>query len=471
MFSSPINLYPDITYMLSYYAANGVHAYSGPFYSFFPEVVYPLRVASFGSAIWVGPEHIPPSYHDENNYYIEPIIEWEEEHPVFVPDPTESYYDQWVNGAPSKPFHFSVFFADPEFLVEYAAMGITTLIAGTAHPGYVAAVKAANMDHYVAAGQYPHDDRTSLEMAMAAMAEDPVYAAHVKGYHIDDEPDLTFPYRPPELNLQWIQELRRIDSTRPTMLGFSFVVAVPVFYSQPQGVPYDSAQASWKQWAALPDILMGDFYTLSSGHDLNPSGHYGVWMYAKFTERLRMLGEGRNPILATIETTAQRPNQPDPADVVKACWASLIAGAQGIIFFDHRFGDQYVTQDFAAMLHDPPMKAALSALIVRGNLLADALHSPEAGLCTGYTSSNTTSGPMGGTYGVPMHYTTRDDGVHEYLFAMGIRPGATTATFTIPSWAGETVTVLDESRTVTVDGSGVLTDTFAANYTVHLYQL
>jgi hypothetical protein len=69
-----------------------------------------------------------------------------------------------------------------------------------------------------------------------------------------------------------------------------------------------------------------------------------------------------------------------------------------------------------------------------------------------------------------MHFTSRDDGAHQYLFAMSILPGATTATFTIPSWAGETVTVLDESRTVTVDGSGVLTDTFAADYTVHLYQ-
>jgi hypothetical protein len=80
-------------------------------------------------------------------------------------------------------------------------------------------------------------------------------------------------------------------------------------------------------------------------------------------------------------------------------------------------------------------------------------------------------GPYGGTYGVPMHYTTRADASHEYLFAMGIRPGLTTATFTIPSWAGETITVLDESRTVVVDGSGVLTDTFVADYTVHLYQL
>jgi hypothetical protein len=53
---------------------------------------------------------------------------------------------------------------------------------------------------------------------------------------------------------------------------------------------------------------------------------------------------------------------------------------------------------------------------------------------------------------------------------MGIRPGATTATFTIPSWAGQTLTVIDESRTIAVSGAGVLTDVFAADYTVHLYR-
>jgi hypothetical protein len=109
-------------------------------------------------------------------------------------------------------------------------------------------------------------------------------------------------------------------------------------------------------------------------------------------------------------------------------------------------------------------------MIVRINALVDALNSPNTNIVTAVTSSNVTSGPLGGTYGVPMHYCTKDDGTHQYLFAMGIRPGSTTATFTIPSWAGQTITVLDESRTVTVDGAGVLTDSFPADYTVHLYQ-
>jgi hypothetical protein len=481
VFATPVNLNVGTIYKIGYLSANGVHAFSNPVWSFFSDVVYPLHVAhaieavfsptgigSGGGAFHIGTAHVVPETHNEVNYYIEPIVEWEANDPVFAPDTSRSYYDQWVNGAPSKPFHFSVFFADPEFLVEYAAMGITTLIAGTANAGYVAAVKAANMDHYPYAGQFsgPGD----LTTTMAAVSEDPVYAAHVKGYHLDDEPDLTAPFRPPSTTLQWLQDIRYKDATRPILLGLSKVVGInQTFYHQPAGSNMDQANALWREWAALPDVLMGDFYTLSTDND--PNNRWGVWTYAKFTERLRMLNEGRTPIWVAVETTSQRVNQPNPSDVVKACWACLISGAQGIVFFDHRFGDVFVTQDFAAMLHNPTMKAAVSAFIVRGNSLADALHSPEAGLVTAHTSSNVTEGPYGGTYGVPMHFTTRDDGTHQYLFAMGLRPGTTTATFTIPAWVGQTVTVIDESRTVTVDGSGVLTDIFPSSYTVHLYQL
>jgi len=102
--------------------------------------------------------------------------------------------------------------------------------------------------------------------------------------------------------------------------------------------------------------------------------------------------------------------------------------------------------------------------------LADALHAPDLGLVTAWTTSNMTEGPIGGTFGVPIHYTTRSDGTYEYCFAQAIRPGATTATLTIPSWAGLTVTVLNEARTETVSGGGVITDTFTADYQYHLYR-
>jgi hypothetical protein len=479
IFTTPINLVPGIKYYCTYFSPTGVYVFSGPCFSYFSDVVAPLHVAAYvdlgggnvsgGSVYLIETAQRIPSNHSENNYYIEPIVEWYTNDPYYVPDIAQSYFDQFTNGGSSFAFPIGVWFADPEFLVEYAAMGVNTLVAGGSRPDYVAAIKASGLDHWPNANIT--DDPT--KEVLNTVAEDPVYAAHVKGYHITDEPDLVgnpFPnYKSPSLVLGYCQAVRKIDSTRPTMLGFSEVLGInQTFYHMPVGSNMDVANADWRLFAQLTDVIMGDFYTMSD--DQSSGGRWGVWTYDRYTKRMRQICEDRVPVWNTIETTSQTPGQPLSGNVVKACWASLISGAQGLIFFDHRFQDTFVTQDFAAMLHDPPMKAAVSAMIVQIMSLADALKSPEANLVTSHTSSNTTAGPYGGTLGVRMHFTSRDDGAHQYLFAMSILPGATTATFTIPSWAGETVTVLDESRTVTVDGSGVLTDTFAADYTVHLYQ-
>lgn len=474
-FSPKIDLVPGVEYTMSYYSPNSAYSWSDYVFFWWSDVVPPLRVATYavvgdarvgGSAFHLGAAQVIPDQHVPANYYIEPMVEWDSTDPVFVPDPAQSYYDQWVNGKPNHKFPIAIFFSDPPFLQEYKDMGMNTLIHGYGTPEYEAAVVAAGLDHYPLVSFF--DD--PVKYGLRAVAENPTYAALVRGYNIIDEPDQFAPYTPPEALRQWFKDIRLIDSTRPCLLGMGRVVGInQTFWHQPQGSNMDVANDLWRGWAALTDILYGDFYTLApSGDDAN---RWGVWTYAPFTRRLRQLNEGRTPVWVTVETTSEVADQPTPDEVVKACWAALIEGANGLIFFDHRFGNYSVARDFAHMLHNPPMKAAVSAMIVRIKALADALNSPEAGLVTAHTSSNTTQGPYGGTYGVPMHFCTKDDGTHEYLFAMGIRPGSTTATFTIPAWAGQTVTVLDESRTVTVDGAGVLTDSFPADYTVHLYQL
>jgi hypothetical protein len=266
--------------------------------------------------------------------------------------------------------------------------------------------------------------------------------------------------------------LRSRDSTRPVLVGFGrWAPQNQGFGWEPPGATPLTVNQLWREWMTLSDIAECDYYSLTTDHnDINPLGNHGVWTYAAQVGRMREISDDTKPVWIVVETTSQTPDGPDPEDVRKAIWATLIAGATGVILFDHRFGSDFVTQNFAAMLDDAPMKAKITALAAQLQTLGPALLTPDLGLVTASTSSNTTEGPMGGTFGVPMHYTTRADGTYEYLFAQAIRPGATTATFTIPTWASATVTVLDESRTVTVSGGGVLTDTFAADYTTHLYQ-
>jgi hypothetical protein len=275
----------------------------------------------------------------------------------------------------------------------------------------------------------------------------------------------------------WANYVRRRDSTRPLYLGFG------IYPGRNQGFAWQPTAASplqanqlWREWADIADLVSDDDYTLSD-EETNPTsgqGQYGVWAYAARVARLREITDDRKPVWITIEMC--QPNFstdeaiPSPDHVRKATWATLIAGATGVVYFDHRFPTGVLPQDFAAGLHYPPMKAMLTALSAQLQTLAPALLSPDLGLVTAYTSSNTTAGPLGGTYGVPLHYTTRTDGIYEYCFVQAIRRGATTGTITIPSWSGLTVDVLDESRTEVVSGGGVITDSFAADYQFHLYR-
>ena len=473
-FSPKIDLVPDVEYIMSYYSPTSDYSFSDYVFFWWSDVVPPLVVKTYavagvdkfgGSAYRLGSTQAIPDQHTPANYYIEPMVEWDSTDPVFVPDPEQSYFDQWVNGRPNHKFPIAVFFSDPPFLQEYVDMGINSLVHGYGTPEYEAAVVAAGLDHYPVVSFF--DD--PLKIGLRATAENSAYSALVRGYDIIDEPDSFAPYTPPEVLRQWFRDIRLIDSTRPQFIMMGRVVGInQTFYHQPQGSNMDVANQLWRDWAQLADVVMGDCYTLAP--DSDPANRWGVWTYAPFTRRLRQLNEGRTPIWVVVESTSETDNEPQPGEVVKACWAALIEGANGLLFFDHRFGNYSVAKDFAHMLHNAPMKAAVSAMIVRINALADALNSPNTNIVTAHTSSNTTQGPYGGTYGVPMHFCTKADEDYEYLLAMGIRPGSTTATFTIPSWAGETLTVLDESRTVVVDGSGVLTDSFPADYTVHLYQ-
>jgi hypothetical protein len=246
-----------------------------------------------------------------------------------------------------------------------------------------------------------------------------------------------------------------------------FVVWNQGYLYQPSSITLEQANALWKEWALEGDVVSCDFYALNPGN--SDGGRFGVWVYAEQIARMRDLCDGRSPIWGYVETTSQDPGYPTPASVYSSAWAMLIAGARGLVFFDHRFADADVTQDFAAMLSDAPMRAMIESLCPLLQTLGPALHSADAELVQSVDSSNTSSGPVGGTYGVPIHQTTRVVGAESYMFAMAIRPGNTTATFTIPDAAGKTLTVIGESRTVDVDGGGVFSDDFNGGYAVHLY--
>jgi hypothetical protein len=481
-FSTPVVLDPALVYYVGFCVPNGIYAWSPYVYNAQDTVVWPMICRAYtedgsggsfyGTALGFDTANAPvnsfPYSHTPTGYYIDPQIEWDDKMPGYTGG-TE-YFNQWTNnnGMSRYPFMFAIDFSDPQYIQEYWDMGMNCLLGGDpTNANYIAAMSAiGNQMDWI-----PYINPGTPGVAQS-ISEHPAIASSVIALQIDDEPDQqSHPegFHSPAMIQGWVNYYRQRDSTRPLYQNFGYWV------SRNQGFGFAPNAGSildenryWRLWAQQADILSCDNYTLSN--DNNPDGRYGPWMYACTVAKVREVCDDTKPVFAIIETTSQTPGQPIPSDVIAASWASVIAGARGLDYFDHRFAGNFVSQDFAAMLHDPPMKAAVSALAARVMPLGPALMAPDTNIVTAYTSSNKTSGPLGGTFGVPMHYMTRSAGGHEYLFAMGIRPGATTATFTIPTWAGATVTVVDESRTVTVSGAGILTDNFAADYSVHIYR-
>lgn len=370
--------------------------------------------------------------------------------------------------APPKRFPIGVFFFDAPFATDYASIGINTLVGGNHinDPAYLNAITTSGVDWWLAI-----EWQSMIVESITPIAEDPALASLVKGYFLGDEPDLVtldgVGWRSPQFFRDLKAAVRRLDSTRPTMLNLGKWPPMNMAFAWlPPGATSAQVNAYWRDYASIFDVLSCDFYNITSDQN---NGIFGIWTYPRITRRMMDLNDGRTPVWGYVESTSQVPNEPTPDQVYRACWAHLIEGATGLVFFDHRFPDSDVSLDFAALLHNAPMRSMVQSICSLTQQLADALFAPDAGLITAVSSSNKTAGPYGGTIGVPLHYTSRAVGDATYVFAMSIRPGTTTGTFTAPSLAGQTLTVIGESRTVTVNGSGVFSDSFASDYEVHLY--
>lgn len=491
-FSPTVALTDGEEYTFGYLSPGNDYAYSTWVVNGLDYITYPFRgrvftetgagVKAHGNARTTGASLTFPSVASDRspaNYYVDPIVEWEETLPGY--DGSADYFAQFENGGSNFAFPIAVWWPEADKYDDYEALGFNTIMAGPPDDDKAAAIIATGLDWYPAL----HTTTNGLGdmTAVVMVQEDPALAAHVVGYHLTDEPDLQDPYNDPDTVLAARNEARVRDSTRPIIMGLSYLpVKNQSFIWNPDGATPLVVNQVWRDFGAIPDIFKCDFYSLAGTDSYQPSsdelsgdswGRYGIWAYPRQIQRMRELTDDSRPIWGIVEATSQVPSRPTPDQVEKAIWALLIAGARGILYFNHRFASSSVSQDFNTILNEPAMGAMCEALNAQLVALGPALLAAEADLLTDVTWTNTTEGPIGGTYGVPIHYTTRQAGGVNYLFAQAIRPGGTDATFTVPSAASKTVTVIGESRTVAPDGSGVFTDTFAETgehgYEYHLY--
>jgi hypothetical protein len=137
---------------------------------------------------------------------------------------------------------------------------------------------------------------------------------------------------------------------------------------------------------------------------------------------------------------------------------SLIQGSRGLIYFVHQFKPTFRE---AALLDDSEMLAAVTALNQQISELAPVLNSPTIRDVARVRSENSD---------VPIAMIVKRQKGATYLFAVGMRDGVTTATFTLGGINGEKVVeVIGEARTIAAK-NGSFSDHFGP-WDVHLYRL
>jgi hypothetical protein len=363
-----------------------------------------------------------------------------------------SPYAKWENGPSSNAsfFPIAVWLQNPNKAEKYKQAEFNTYIGLWRGPTeeQLAELKAAGMKVIC------HQNVAALKHA-----DDPTIIGWMHG----DEPDNAQPirggkgYGPPIRPREIVDDymkIRQADPTRPVMLNLGQGVAWDGWYGR--GVRKNHPE-DYPEYIKGCDIVSFDIYPAC--HD-NPQIAGKLWYVARGVERLARWTEGRKVVWNCIECTRihNPTTKATPHQVRCEVWMSIIHGSMGLIYFVHEWEPRF---NESALLSDPEMLTAVTAINRQITKLAPVLNSPTLEGQASVVSQNKTA---------PVSLMAKKHGGAMYLFAVEMRGGETTATFTVQSLKGpRAVEVLGESRTF-VSKDGVFTDQFSA-WDAHLYRV
>ena len=206
------------------------------------------------------------------------------------------------------------------------------------------------------------------------------------------------------------------------------------------------------------DIVSYDVYPVAGLEQ--PDRQDLLWYVAKGIDRLKKWTGGRQHVWNCIECThISNPRAKATPHQVKAeVWMSLVHGSRGLIYFVHEFKPKFNEH---ALLDDPEMLAAVTAINRQVRDLASVLNSPSAEGVATVRSSDAK---------VPIDLAVRRKGKTTYVFAVGMRNAPARGRFEIEGLpASASAEVLGEGRRIKVQ-AGRFEDKFRA-YDVHLYAI
>ena len=361
-------------------------------------------------------------------------------------------YAQWTNGPSSDPafFPIAVWLQNPANAGRYHDAGFNTYVALWQGPNeaQLAELRKAGM-------------RLICEQNEVALKhlQDPTIIGWMHG----DEPDnaQALPdnkgYGPPiapERIVRNYERLRAADPSRPVMLNLGQGVAWDGWYGRGTRSRHPE---DYPKYLAGCDIVSFDIYP--AVHD-SPQVAGKLWFVAQGVERLVRWSEGQKIVWNCLECTriSNPDRKPTPKEVRCEAWMSLIHGSRGLIYFVHQFKPVFRE---AALLDDPEMLAAVTALNRQITALAPVLNSPAVEGAVQVQSRNPS---------VPVALTVRRQDDQLWVFAVAMREGATTAEFTFKGGARiKAVEVIGENRSVAAQPEG-FQDRFEA-WDAHLYRV
>ncbi|MHC4170573.1 MAG: hypothetical protein ACYSWQ_26850 [Planctomycetota bacterium] len=361
-------------------------------------------------------------------------------------------YAAWENGPPDDPefFPIAVWLQNPAKAARYKQAGVNTYVALWRGPTaqQLADLKETGMKTIC------HQNKAALQFA-----DDPTIIGWMHG----DEPDNAQsrgrgkgygpPIEPGKI-VEGYDRIRKADPTRPVLLNLGQGVAWDEWPGR--GVRTNHPE-DYPEYVKGCDIASFDIYPAASSR---PQVAGNLWYVAKGVERLVKWTEGKKTVWNCIECT--RIHNPErkatPHEVRCEVWMSIIHGSTGLIYFVHEWEPKFSE---SALLSDPEMLAAVTALNKQITELAPVLNSPtiEAGVTV---SSENSAAPIAAM--VKKHSGAT------YIFAVAMRGDTTTATFALQDLQGnKTVEVLGENRTIK-SKNGTFTDRFGP-WDVHLYRI
>jgi hypothetical protein len=362
-----------------------------------------------------------------------------------------AYYRTFAHGPPSDPsfFPLTVWLQSPRNAARYAAIGINMFVGQYNDP------TAADLGTMAAAHVSVACDQDATTLPLASNADLVMWTQQ-------DEPDNAQsdghggydPCVTPAALMDLYTQFHAHDATRPVFLSFGRGVAFTTWV----GRGTCTGDLGYYMTAVgAGDVISYDIYP-ANATETEVAGK--LYLVADGVDRLRADVHDAKPVWPWIETTRISSSDgpgPTPAQTRAEVWMSIVHGAMGIGYFAHTI----TPFDETGLLDDDAMSAAVGAINAQVTSLAPVLNTPPLANGATVTSSNSA---------VPVDILVKRQGGALYIFAASMRPGTTTATFSIRGApATGSVEVLGESRTLSVAG-GAFQDDFGT-YSVHLYRV